>query len=387
MNNIRLIVLGYLAMAYGQACFSQMVKDDFKSSETTQSGRKFPQVNSEGRVRAGILAPEAQSVKLDIGGKKYDLKRNADGFWTGDSEPQDEGFHYYQLNIDGASVPDPGSLYFYGAGRWGSAIEIPAHDRAFYELKQVPHGQVREQLYFSNLTNTWRCCFIYTPAGYDNNKTERYPVLYLQHGSGENETGWPVQGKANLILDNLIAEKKAVPMIIAMDNGYATLSGDNKPFNPTPTGPFPFEQVLINEVIPMIDKSYKTIANKDNRAMAGLSMGANQTMQIVIKNLDQFSYLGAFSGTANYPKSDPIDVSTFMNGAFKDAHSLNRQLKLLWLGAGTKEPVPFPASIAAFKSMLDQAGVKYQYYTSEGTAHEWLTWRRCLNQFASLLFK
>lgn len=176
-------------------------------------------------------------------------------------------------------------------------------------------------------------------------------------------------------------------MIVVMDNGYATLSGDNKPFNSTPTGPFPFEQVLINEVIPMIDKSYSTIADRDNRAMAGLSMGANQAMQIVMKNLDQFAYLGAFSGTANYPKTDPIDVSSFMNGAFKDAHSLNRQLKLLWLGAGTKEPVPFPASIGAFRSMLDQTGVKYQYYVSEGTAHEWLTWRRCLHQFASLLFK
>ncbi len=387
MKSRKLLALGCLAVISCGTVFSQPVTEDFKPSETTQSGRKFPQVNSEGRVRAGVLAPSAQSVKLDLGGRKYDLKKNADGFWTGDSDPQDEGFHYYQLNIDGASVPDPGSLYFYGASRWGSAIEVPAHDRAFYELKRVPHGQVREQLYFSNLTNTWRRCFIYTPAGYDNNTTKRYPVLYLQHGSGENETGWNVQGKANLILDNLIAGKKAVPMIVVMDNGYATLSGDNKPFNPKPTGPFPFEQVLTDEVIPLIDKSYRTVANKDNRAMAGLSMGANQTMQIVMRNLDKFGYLGAFSGTANYPKSDPIDVPTFMNGAFKDAHTLNRQLKLLWLGAGTKEPVPFPASIGAFRSMLDQTGVKYQYYVSEGTAHEWLTWRRCLNQFASLLFK
>ncbi len=387
MNNIRRVTFVYLAVIAWGACCCQTILEDFKPSETTQSGHKFPQVNSEGRVRAGIMAPQAQSVKLDIGGKMYDLKKNADGSWTGDSDPQDEGFHYYQLNIDGAAVPDPGSLYFYGASRWGSAIEVPAHDRAFYELKPVPHGQLREQLYFSNLTNSWRRCFIYTPAGYETNSTKKYPVLYLQHGSGENETGWPVQGKANLILDNLIAEKKAVPMIVVMDNGYATLTGDNKPFNPTPTGPFPFEQVLIKEVIPMIDKSYRTIADRDNRAMAGLSMGANQTMQIVMKNLDQFAYLGAFSGTANYPKADPIDVSSFMNGAFKDAHSLNRQLKLLWLGAGTKEPVPFPASIGAFRSMLDQTGVKYQYYVSDGTAHEWLTWRRCLHQFASLLFK
>lgn len=387
MKEIRSLFCGCIAVISWGTCISQTFTDDFKTSETTQSGRQFPPVDAGRRVRVGILAPEAQSVKLDIGGKKYDLKKNADGTWTGDSDPQDEGFHYYQLNIDGAAVPDPGSLYFYGAGRWGSAIEIPAYDRAFYEIKKVPHGQLREQLYFSDLTNAWRRCFIYTPAGYETNTAKRYPVLYLQHGSGENETGWPVQGKANLILDNLIAEEKAVPMIVVMDNGYATLSGDQTPLNLTPTGPFPFEQVLMKEVIPLVDKNYRTLANKDNRAMAGLSMGANQTIQIVMKNLDKFAYLGAFSGTSNYPKTGPIDVSTFMNGVFKDAQELNRQLKLLWLGAGTKEPAPFPASIGAFKSMLDHTGTKYQYYTSEGTAHEWLTWRRCLRQFASLLFK
>jgi len=371
---------------FGNAADAQDAKEDFLVSEVTQAGKQYPQVNSERRVRVSIKAPQATLVQLDLGGKKYDLKKDASGTWTGDSAPQDEGFHYYNLLVDGAAIPDPGSRYFYGASRWGSAIEIPAHDQEFYALKKVPHGQVRENIYFSGLTNAWRRCFIYTPPDYDKFTAKRYPVLYLQHGSGEDETGWGTQGKANLILDNLLAGNKAVPMIVVMDNGYATLAGGPQGTT-SPTGPFPFEQVLVSEVIPMIDAGFRTIANRDNRAMAGLSMGANQTIQITMKNLDKFSYVGAFSGTSNYPKTETIDPETFMNGTFKDGAALNKKLNLLWLGAGTKEPVPFPASIGAFKNMLDKTNIKYTYYESEATAHEWLTWRRCLHQFIPLLFK
>ena len=183
--------------------------DDYKPASTNQQGKQYPMVNGEGRVRASILAPQALKVQLDIGGKKYDLVKDDNGVWTGESLPQDEGFHYYQLNIDGASVPDPGSLYFYGAGRWGSGIEIPAGDKDFYALKDVPHGLISENIYFSKLTNAWRRCFVYTPADYHTKTSQRFPVLYLQHGSFEDETGWPSQGKANLILDNLIAEGKS----------------------------------------------------------------------------------------------------------------------------------------------------------------------------------
>ncbi|NCB08507.1 MAG: esterase, partial [Bacteroidia bacterium] len=195
------------------------VVEDFQPSSVNQPGKKFPQVNSEERVRARILAPEANKVQLDIGGVKYDMVKDENGVWTGESAPQDVGFHYYQLNVDGASVPDPGTQYFYGAGRWGSGIEIPAPDEEFYALKDVPHGDIRENLYFSKITNSFRRCFVYTPAEYESNPAKHYPVLYLQHGSFEDETGWASQGKANLILDNLIAAKKAVPMIIVMDNG------------------------------------------------------------------------------------------------------------------------------------------------------------------------
>ena len=195
--------------------------EDFKPSSVNQQGKQFPQVNSERCVRASISAPEALKVQLDLGGVKYDMVKDDKGVWTGESAPQDEGFHYYQLNIDGASVPDPGTKYFYGAGRWGSGIEIPANDQEFFEVKDVPHGLVSENTYFSKITNSFRRCFVYTPAGYEKDAKTRYPVLYLQHGSFEDETGWASQGKANLILDNLIAAGKAVPMIIVMDNGYA----------------------------------------------------------------------------------------------------------------------------------------------------------------------
>jgi enterochelin esterase family protein len=380
----------------GGVCLAQMNQsaaiEDFRPASTNQPGKQYPQVNSEGRVRASILAPQAQKVQLDIGGIRYDLIKDDKGVWTGDSRPQDEGFHYYQLNIDGAQVPDPGSKFFYGASRWGSGIEIPAKDQEFYALKDVPHGQVRENLYFSGITNAWRRCFVYTPPDYDKNTTIRYPVLYLQHGMGEDETGWSVQGKANLILDNLIAEKKAVPMIVVMDKGYATKPNQEQAQNPggPPRGPggiSTFEEVLINEIIPMIDTTYRTLSDRGHRAMAGLSMGANQTIQITMNNLDKFSHIGGFSGTSNYPSTAALDPATFSNGKFKDGETLNKQIKLFWLGLGTKEPNPFPGSVGAFRAMLEKAGIKYVYYESPGTGHEWLTWRRDLFQFAPMLFK
>ena len=390
------IIILFAALITGGICFAQTnqtaVVEDFKPSSTNQAGKQYPRVNSEGRVRTSISAPQALKVQLDIGGARYDMIKDEKGDWTGESRPLDEGFHYYQLNIDGAAVPDPGTISFYGASRWGSGIEIPATDQDFYALKDVPHGQIRQNLYFSKITNAWRRCFVYTPPDYDKNASARYPVLYLQHGSGEDETGWAVQGKANLILDNLIAEKKAVPMIIVIDNGYAS--------RPTPApqpgavapprgagGNSAFEEVMIKEIIPMIDATYRTIPDREHRAMAGLSMGANQTITITMNNLDVFSHIGGFSGTSNYPSTEVLDPATFSNGKFKDGPALNKQIKLFWLGLGTKEPNPFPASVGAFRAMLEKSGIKYVYYESKGTAHEWLTWRRSLYQFAPLLFK
>jgi len=385
MKKRHIILFATALFFYGVCSAQSNAVTDFKPSASNQPGKQFPQVNSEGRVRASILAPQALKVQLDLGGKKYDLTKDEKGVWTGESLPQDEGFHYYQLNIDGASVPDPGSLYFYGAGRWGSGVEVPAKDEDFYALKDVPHGLVSENIYFSKITNAWRRCFVYTPADYSTNLKERYPVLYLQHGSFEDETGWSVQGKANLILDNLVAEGNAVPMIIVMDNGYA-----NKPKKDTAdkNALFSvFEDVMIKEIIPMIDAKFRTRSDREHRAIAGLSMGANQTMRILMNNLDKFSSMGAFSGTPNYPGTTALDPLTFLDGKYKDGTDINKKLKVLWLGLGRKEPNPFPGSVGAFRAMLDKQGIKYVYYESPGTAHEWLTWRRDLQQFASLIFK
>lgn len=383
------IVFSAILFTFANLGFAQTGKviEDFKPSEVNQPGKAFPQVNSQGRVRVQISAPDAKYVQLDIGGVKYDLVKDDKGVWTGESAPQDVGFHYYQLNIDGASVPDPGSKYFYGAGRWGSGIEIPAEDQDMYALKDVPRGLVSEVSYFSDITKTWRRSFVYTPPGYETNTDMRYPVLYLQHGSFEDETGWPGQGKTNLILDNLIAANKAKPMIIVMDNGYAFKPAESQAGN-TPGRPaMVFEEVMIKEIVPMIDSKFRTISNRENRAIAGLSMGANQTMRIIMNNLDKFAYYGGFSGTANYPSSDEIDVNTFLDGAFKDGKKVNEQVKVLWLGVGTTEAEVFPKSINAFRNMLKKQGIDHVYYESQGTAHEWHTWRRSLYEYAQLLFK
>ncbi len=357
------------------------VVEDFKPSSVNQLGKDYPQVNSEGRVRVQLVAPDAKRVQLDIGGVKYDLTNDGKGVWTGESAPQQEGFHYYQLNVDGASVPDPGSKYFYGAGRWGSGIEVPAHDEDFYALKDVPHGLMSELNYYSHITQAWRRCFVYTPAGYEANADKRYPVLYLQHGSFEDETGWGGQGKANLILDNLIAAKQAVPMLIVIDNGYAGKPGERWPFRTSV-----FEEVLMQEVIPMIDARFRTTADREHRAIAGLSMGANQTMRIAMNHPDAFAYYGGFSGTSNYPSTEPLDAATFLEGKFKDGEAVNKQFKVFFLGLGTAEPHPFPGVLKAFRQLMDKQGIKYTYYESPETAHEWLTWRRSLHRYVQLLF-
>ena len=379
-NVIRCLLILLIIISYS---YSQEIADDFKPAVTNQPGSQYPQVNSEGRVLARIHAPEAKSVALDIGAVKYPMTKDNDGYWTGVSAPQDEGFHYCQLIIDSAHVPDPGTLYFYGAGRWGSGVEIPAIDSEFYSLKNIQHGDLREKLYFSNITQKWRRCFVYTPPNYDKDINSRFPVLYLQHGSGEDETGWSVQGKANLIVDNLIASNKAHPMIIVMDNGYATEPRSHYAGMCISV----FEKVIINELVPMIDSTYRTINDREHRAMAGLSMGANQTIRLAMNNLDMFSYIGAFSGTTNYPASAELDPETYSGGRYKDGNLLNEKINLLFLSLGTSEPEPFPGSVGAYKNMLDKAGVIYTYYESPDTAHEWLTWRRSLYHFVPLLFK
>ncbi|MES2648780.1 MAG: alpha/beta hydrolase-fold protein [Bacteroidota bacterium] len=374
--------------------------NDYKPTATTQQGKKYPQVNSEGRVKVSIAAPGARMVQLDIGAVKYDLIRDTAGTWTGQSAPQDEGFHYYQLNVDGASVPDPASLYFYGASRWGSGVEVPAKDQEKYSLRDVPHGQLVKQHYYSKTTNKVRPVFIYTPPGYEKENAKKYPVLYLQHGMGENETGWGNQGYANLIMDNLVADGKAVPFIIVMENSsidLAALRAANPPVAPvqsnttppsttgnnaprTATGPpagmnfaAEFEKILFNDLVPFIESNYRVMADPLHRAMAGLSMGGMQTRSLVMANPGKFAYVGMFSS------------GTFVPSEISDLDSFKKLGKLVFMSFGEKEGGA--SRIPAAAEEWNKAGINGVSYVSPGTAHEWQSWRRSLYEFAPLLFK
>ena len=376
------------------------VVEDFKPATTNQGGKQYPMVNSQRMVRAQIKAPKATFVGLDIAGKIYEMTKDENGVWTGTSEPQDEGFHYYQLNIDGASVPDPGSLYYYGASRWGSGIDVPAADEEFYTVKNVPQGSINEVYYWSDVTEKMRHGYIYLPAEYYKNPTKKFPVLYLQHGMGENETGWSAQGKTGIIMDNLIAAGKAVPFIIFMDNGLdVRRPGDPAPGQggfggPRPQGQRPqggpgqggprrgfgfnaFQDVLIKDIIPMVEKNYRVIADAEHRAMAGLSMGGMQTHGITLANPTTFGYVGMFSG------------GTFNTEELKDAADFKKTNKVLFMSAGGKETrmAEGENSVGAAANNLKAIGINAHSYVSPGTAHEWQTWRRSLYQFAQLLFK
>jgi para-nitrobenzyl esterase len=363
--------------------------EDALPAKTNVMGAQYPRVLPDRSVVFQLKAPDAQKVVVQIAHGNYAMARGSDGVWSVTTPPLVVGFHYYSLLVDGVAVNDPGSHAFFGTGRDASGIEVPEDGVDYYLANDVPHGDVRIRIYRSKITGQWRRCFVYTPPDYETNLEARYPVLYLQHGSAEDETGWTFQGHANLILDNLIAEKKAVPMMIVMDNGYASRPGPamGAPGASGSGDTNAFEDVIVKDVIPMIDSSFRTIADRDHRAMAGLSMGANQTIRITTSNLDKFSYIGGFSGTMNGLSTAPLDPATAFDGRFKDGAAFNEKVKLLWLGMGTKEPDPFPAAIGEFRSMLDKAGIKYIYFSSPGTAHEWLTWRRDLNDFAPRLFK
>ena len=376
---------------------TENVVEDFKPATSNQDSKQYPMVNSQRMVRAQISAPNATSVGLDIAGKIYSMTKDEKGVWTGTSEPQDEGFHYYQLNIDGASVPDPGSLYYYGASRWGSGIEIPSTDQDFWQVKNVPQGSMSEVFYWSTYTEKMRRCHVYLPNEYYTNPTKKFPVLYLQHGMGENEYGWAEQGHTAQILDNLIAEGKAVPCIIVMDNGLNTSRpGEAGGFGgfggPRPQGQRPqgapgqgcprrggfggfsegFKNVLFNDIIPMVEKNYRVIADPQHRAYAGLSMGGMQAREITLANPEKFAYVGSFSSGA------------WSVDQVKASEGFAKNVKLLFMSGGGKENM---GCVEAAKNIKEQLGMNAVGYESPGTAHEWHTWRRSLYQFAQLIFK
>jgi enterochelin esterase-like enzyme len=357
-------------------------------ASTNVPGVQYPQILPDNRVVFRIKAPDAQRVQIDLA-RKYDMIRDTGGYWVLTTDPVVEGFHYYSLLIDGVALVDPASQTFYGMGRMASGIDIPDQDGSYYEARPVPHGQVRSVNYYSAITRSWRRAFVYTPPGYDVNQATRYPVLYLQHGAGEDETGWSTQGRMDLILDNLIAGGKATPMLVVMDRGYAT--DPSRPVNNT-AGNRPgamngnvFPEVLIREIIPMVDSAFRTVADRDHRAMAGLSMGGFQTFQTTMTNLDKFAYIGGFSGATFLQPG--TGVGQLYNGAWADAAAFNQRVKVLYLSVGTKEPERMYAGISGLHQALEKAGIRHVYYESPGTAHEWQTWRRSLRQFAGLIFK
>jgi enterochelin esterase-like enzyme len=334
-----------------------------------QPGQQYPQVNSQGYARFRVEAPDAKevTVSLGLGGRGgTKLHKTYDGSWVGTTEgPMDEGFHYYHLSIDGGTFNDPGTCNYYGSTRWESGIEIPAHDKDFYAMKNVPHGNVQQVLFWSESTKTCRRAFVYTPPTYGKNKKEKFPVLYLQHGWGEDETAWSTQGHANLIMDNLIADGKIKPFIIVMTYGmtndiqFGGLGGFTAK---------EFETVLVDELVPFIDANFQTKADKWNRAMAGLSMGGMETKTITLRRPEVFGSYGLLSG-GQYEPSDIKD---------------KKQVKLIFESCGSKEQ---PDRINESVKNLKAAGFNAHGYISEGTAHEFLTWRRSLYQMAQLLFK
>jgi enterochelin esterase-like enzyme len=461
--------IALLAGLPAMAQTNQPAVEDFKPSSLNQPGQQYPQVNSERRARFRIMAPQAQSVTVNIG--RTQLTKDENGAWVGTSQPLDEGFHYYHLTIDGATVNDNGTLCFYGSSRLESGIEIPAHDQDFYTMKDVPHGQIRQNRFYSKISNSWRRIFVYTPPDYDKNTTARYPVMYLQHGGGEDETGWPVQGLTDIIMDNLIADGKAKPFIIVMASssvggggGRGGARGMGAPGAAAPGGAAPaggapgaapaggtnqapgagagggrggmggfggvgggaFGRIMTEEMIPFIDANYRTLADQPHRAMSGLSMGGMQTRQITLANLDKFSHIGLFSGG-----TISMDDVTNTPG-FKD------KVKLVFVSYGSREiggnrgagggrgpaaagdagaPAARGAAVSAAgetnqasgamaaarggrmgggggrgnpqasADALKAAGINSVFYVSPDTAHEWLTWRRSLYQFAPLLFR
>lgn len=369
--------------------------------ETSVPGAGSPTIQPDRSITFKLKAPDAHTVQVaggdGLGAGPFNMTRGPDGIWSTTIAPAVPGFHYYWFLLDGVRVNDPMSRTYIGYGIETSGIEVPEPGADYYAIRNVPHGSVREHWYFSKSTAEWRHALVYTPPGYDQSTKTRYPVLLLQHGSGEDETGWSRQGKAQFILDNLIVAGKAVPMIVVMDRGYASKVQKPGTLDELHTAFSAFEAVVIHELIPTIDASYRTLPDRDHRAMAGLSMGGMQTLFITLHHPEYFAYVASLSGpivphmsggrSIDQGFSDPFDSKTAYAGAFADPAAFNRRFKLFWMGVGTQEPAVFRDGIGGAVRTLEAAGVKLVYFESPGTAHEWQTWRRDLNDLAPRLFR
>jgi enterochelin esterase family protein len=359
-----------------------------RPAATNLPGRAYPQVEQDLRVTFRIPAPGARQVLLDLGGRgdRLQMTRDGEGVWAVTTAPLTPGFHYYSFVLDGAVLTDASGEGFFGMGRMLNGVEVPSAGEDFSDTKDVPHGEVRIRPYMTRSTGEQRKVVVYTPPDYDANPAARYPVLYLQHGQGEDRRAWCRQGRVNFILDNLIAEGKAKPMIVVMEDGGIAAGRAEGADNSTATGPAAadrlgvaraFERVVVDELIPMVDTSYRTVPDREHRAIAGTGLGGWQALHIGLSHLDLFAHVGGFS---------PGLPTDFVDRVAKDATGINGRVKLLFLSSGAAEREGNP-EIMKLHETWDRARVRHLYYESPGTRHEWLTWRRSLRQFAPQLFQ
>jgi len=350
-------------------------------ASTNVRGANYPQILADHRVIFKVKAPDAQKVQVDLV-KKYDMVKDTSGYWNVTTDSISEGFHYYSLIIDGVAVADPASETFYGMGRMASGIEIPFIDGRYYALGNVPHGDIRIKNYFSAVNNSWRQMYVYTPPGYDSSVDTKYPVLYILHGGGEDETGWATQGKANFILDNLIADKKAKPMLIVMPDANVSAGGFSA--DAIENGMKLFEKEMKQAIIPFVEKNYRSINDASHRALAGLSMGGLHTLYTGINNTDMFSYLGVFSSGWIVPMMNKTADAQY---AFmrENADKINANLKLFWFSEGGPKDIAYKNG-KIMLGKLDELKIKHTYYEYPG-GHTWPVWRNNLYNFAPLLFK
>ena len=351
--------------------------EGFKPASTNTFISQYPAVNAETRqAMFKVLAPHAQVVQVDLAGKKYDMTKDEKGFWTCTSDPQVVGFHYYAIRIDSVAVMDRGTESFFGSNWENSGIEIPEGPEGDYYRfnKNIPHGQIRSIDYWSEVNGKERHINVYVPTEYEANPDKKYPVLYLVHGWGEDENGWSVQGHMANIMDGLIAAGKAVPMIVVMPSGDIKTNSDIREASGNIT------DIYIKDLFPFINNTFRTHTDKENRAMAGLSRGGFQTCMTVFNNMDKFAWMGTFSG---FFVRGNDGVENIFNGAFRDAASFNEQINLLFISTGTEERNP-----KEWVEALQKHGIQNViFHESQGTAHEWLTWRRALYEFAPRLFQ
>jgi enterochelin esterase-like enzyme/lysophospholipase L1-like esterase len=356
------------------------VPADAVTGENTIPGNDFPKVDSQRRAYFRIQAPQAKKVIVDICSKQYEMQPQGDGVFMAVTDPLPVGFHYYFMNIDGVNFIDPASETFFGTNREAGGLEVPEGPEGDYYRPQqgVPAGSVRSIYYYSNEQNKWRHAMVYTPAEYDQKQgfKKRYPVLYLQHGMGEGETSWTLQGKMQHIMDNAIAKGEAVPMIVVMESGDIK-AGMGRGQSMADYGAS-FYPVLLNDLIPYIDANFRTKTDRDNRAMAGLSWGGHQTFDIVFNNMDKFAWLGTFSGAIF-----GLDLKTAYNGVFTNADEFNKKIHYMYMNWGSEDFIKSGDIVKGLQEM----GIKVEGKQSEGTAHEFLTWRRGLHEFIPHLFK